>query len=195
MLLSFGDRAMEFAQKNAVLLTAVVALIVVGVPVIYMIFQNRQAGAMTASDELNTLLNEMDAAPSADAAVVAADKIQNIRDARKGDKGSYPYITAAYARACYELGVRYDSADLLDRSISACNDLLQNYPDAPVAQLKDFEKVEGQESGKNLLVVLRSNAEKAKADIQSPEYAKATSGEGIQKEPEQNPRGSQPNAP
>jgi hypothetical protein len=178
-LLTFGDKAMELAQKHAVLITAVVALVVVGVFVVFIMSHNAQAREIKTSDDLHTFLVEMYASPSADAALLGADKLDNLCSSVKGDKKLYPLVAFSYARACYDLGVRFDSVELLDRCVTLCKDLLQNYPDSPVTQMKDFAKVEGKKTGENLVVVLRDNAELAKKDIESADYKKATSGEGV----------------
>ena len=179
-LLTFGNKAMEFAQKHAVFITALVALVVVGVFVVFIMYNNARNREQKASDDLSAFHDEMYSSGSADAALLSADKMENLCNSVKGDKKLYPLVAFTYARACYDLGVRYDSAELLDRGIAICSDLLQNYPNSPVTQMKDFVRLEGKTPGENLLVALRDNMELAKQDIESTEFKDATGGEGVQ---------------
>jgi hypothetical protein len=155
VLLSFGDKAMEFGQKHAALIIASVAAVVIGIFVIVIMHHTAVANEAKASDDLAAFKREMNAARTADAALLAADKLETLRGANKGNKTLYPNITYDYARCCYDAGIYCGNAELLQRSIKACNDLLDNYPRAQVTQMKDPE------TGENLVTRLRDNAQKA----------------------------------
>lgn len=154
VLLSFGDKAVEFGQKHAVLIIAVIAAVVIGIFVIVIMHHTAVANEAKASDDLAAFKSEMNAARTADAALLAADKMETLRAANKGKK-IYPLITFTYARSCDDAGIDRGNVELLQRSIKAYNDLLDNYPRADVTRMKDAE------TGENLVTRKRDNAQKA----------------------------------
>jgi len=154
VLLSFGDKAVEFGQKHAALIIAVIAAVVIGIFVIVIMHHTAVANEAKASDDLAAFKSEMYAARTADAALLAADKMETLRAANKGKK-TYSLITFTYARSCDDAGIYCGNVELLQRSIKAYNDLLDNHPRADVTRMKDTE------TGENLVTRRRDNAQKA----------------------------------
>jgi hypothetical protein len=178
-LLTFGDKTFEFLHRHAVVVTVAAAAIIVGVFIIFLMRHNAQAAAQKASYDLQTCIEEMYSAPNADATTIAADKVEKLREDNKGDKKFYPWIVFRYAQACRELGIKFDNVELLERAIKAYDDLLQNYPSAPITQLQGFITKDGKQTQVNLVTAGRDYAARAKADIQSKKFAEVTGGKGL----------------
>lgn len=163
-LVEYGEKFLFFSRKHSVLIIAALFAIAVGIVIIYKASYDAGVSEKKAGDEMALQLRGLGGAASGEDAEIKAGDFQALLDKHR-DKKFYPAMAFAFARWCYTLGINYQDARLLQRTVDGCKELLEKHPQATVTQMK----MPG--SDRNLVTNLMDDSQKAMQDMNSPEMA------------------------